>query len=438
MPAELPQELADRAERYLRQFDRGICTLDELENELLGAAHNYADGEYERANPGWAKEAIFDQAAWETVFEAKRQAQAEAGAVYALALAETYEPARGLVEWVFRSPQWRQALEPVARRLTEAGIAGSEAVAAEAETAWFASWRGVLPAEAREAIRGATLASAASMVDLLEADREGDIARAGQIVVAAGQRGCVSPAVHLLRLRVAEGRPVAASQIASLLDPGELAGSGEFGGITRMAVELLADGADAAALAWSSAIDDAALFHAPDERPTIYAGREPYFEYHDDRQRRDHGPSRCVALCNCGDARLLGALALVDWIAGNKERAKVRAASCDRGSDPNGWSAAGVELLAEWVLSRRLEPIDRVQALTGMLERAGRSHVDLGLLGIQIHAELVELAEVVGNRDAIAHHQARAEWFRGRPMMDLHFEPFQFQSLLSRLPLVNT
>ena len=72
MPAELPQELADRAERYLRQFDRGICTLDELENELLGAAHNYADSEYERANPGWAKEAIFDQAAWETGFDGQQ------------------------------------------------------------------------------------------------------------------------------------------------------------------------------------------------------------------------------------------------------------------------------------------------------------------------------------------------------------------------------
>lgn len=63
-----------------------------------------------------------------------RQAQAATGATYALALAGTYEPARGLVEWVFRSPQWRQALTPVVRRLAPAGATGPKAMAAEAET----------------------------------------------------------------------------------------------------------------------------------------------------------------------------------------------------------------------------------------------------------------------------------------------------------------
>lgn len=57
------------------------------------------------------------------------------------------------------------------------------------------------------------------MIDLFEADREGDMARVAEIVTTSGRAGCVSPAVHLLRLRRAEGWLVAASEIAALLDP---------------------------------------------------------------------------------------------------------------------------------------------------------------------------------------------------------------------------
>lgn len=433
----LPPELATRVERLLAQFDRGLVTHSELQNELLEAVHGFAGQEYERTHPDWAKDALFDRTIWETEVEAKRQAEAEVGAAYALAVARSYEQANGLVEWVFGSPQWRQALETVTVLLTEAGDVGSDAVADMASLAWAATHRGVLPAAARQAVRGAAPGSGLSLVDLLESDREGDPARVAEIISEAGQRGCVSPAIHVLRLRRGEGRRIAAPELAALLDSTELAAQGEFGGITHIAVELLADSADARALAWSSAVDDSALFHAPEDGPGIYSGWEPIRNYHSDRQGRDHSPHWCVQLCDCGDARLLGALAAVDWLAGNHDHAQMRAAHCDRGSDPQGWSASGVELLAEWVTSRRAKATDRVQALDALIEHSDGSHVDLGLLGVQIHGELAELSSV-DDQKAAAHHRARADWFRARPEMRLHFELFQFPALLTRLPLVNS
>lgn len=438
MPPELPPELAKRVERLHAQFDRGLVTHSELQNELLEAVHNFAGKEYERTHPEWAKDALFDRAIWETEFEAKRQAETEAGAAYALAVARSYEHADGLVDWVFSSPQWHQALQPVTALLSEAGEVGPDAVADKASLAWVAARRGVLPTAAREVVRGAAPGNGLSMVDLLESDREGDPARVAEIIAEAGQRGCASPAIHVLRLRRAERRRIAAPELAALLDPTQLAARGEPGGITHIAVELLADGADDEALRWSSAVDDSALFHAPAERPGVYSGWEPFHRYHLDRQSHDHSPNWCVPLCDCGDARLLGALAAVDWLAGDPDRAQVRAAGCDRGSDPQGWSASGVDLLAEWVASRPLDATDRTGALSDMIENSDRSHVDLGLLGVQIHGELAELSTVVDDHDAAAHHQARSDWFTARPEMRLHFESFQFQSLLHRLPLVNT
>jgi hypothetical protein len=437
VPTALPQDLVEQSERVLLQFERGILTRDELEAELLEAAHGLASREFERAHPGWAREEMFDGGAWTTGFVAKRQAEDEMGAAYALALAQVYDNAGGLIDWVFRSSQWRQALGPVTTRLAEAGAAGHESVAAMASTAWAAAMRGVLPREAREAVRGAPLDSETAMIDLLESDREGAAARTAELVAAAGERGCVSPAIHLLRMRRTEDRQVAAAHVASLLDPESLADRGEFGGITHMSVELLADGADNEALSWSSAIDDSLLFHTPAGRPTTDSGHDAYAAHQDDRRHRVHGLGTCVQLCNSGDARLLGALAAIDWIAGNARRAHERAAACDRGADPNGWSASGVELLAGWVLSRTLEPPDRLRAIAGLIEYGNRAHVELGLLGAQIHSEAAELSRVVGNHDEVAHHQARANWFRARPQMHLHFEPFQFDSLLGRLPAVS-
>lgn len=433
----LPAELAKQAERYLAQFDRGIITFDELENELIGAAHSLAGREFERSHPDWSKNVLFDRAAWETCFEAKRRAEAELGATFALALAEVYEQAAGLVAWVFRTPQWRQALKPVTARLIEAGNEGAGAMESEASLGWSASWHGVLPPEARQAVRDAALDSEASMIDLLEADREGDAARVAQIVAASGRLGCVSPALHVLRLRRQEGRPVAASEVAALLDPGGLAEQGEFGGLTHMAVELLADGATETAVAWSSAVDDAQLFHAPAERPTIYSGHAPYRAYHQDRLTRDHGPGWCVQWCNTGDARLLGALATVDWIGGDHDRARERATACDRGADQQGWSASGVELLAEWVLSRDLEPAERFEALNAMTERGVRAHVVFGLLSDQIDEELAELSALLDRPpEEAAQHRTNLDRIRAKPKMYLHFEPFQFPSLLERLPHV--
>lgn len=438
MPSELPPELAKRVERLHAQFDRGLVTHSELQNELLEAVHRFAGQEYERTHPDWAKDALFDREIWETAFEVTRQAEAKAGATYALAVARSYEHADGLVEWVFSSPQWRQALEPVTALLSEAGEVGPDAVADTASLAWVAARRGVLPTTARDAVRGAAPGSGLSLVDLLESDREGDPARVAEIITEAGQRGCASPTIHVLHLRRTEGRRIAAPELAALLDPTELAAQEEFGGITHMAVELLADGADDEALRWSSAVDDSVLFHAPEESPGIYSGWEPFRNYYSDRQGRDHSPYWCVPLCDCGDARLLGALAAVDWIAGDPDRAQMRAAACDRGSDPQGWSASGVDLLAEWVASRPLDAVDQTSALSDMIKHSGRSHVDLGLLGVQIHGELAELSTVVGDHDAAAHHRTRMDWFEARPEMRLHFESFQFQSLLHRLPLVNT
>jgi hypothetical protein len=421
------------AERCLMSFDRGFMTLDELEKNLWDAVHSFAEQEFDRAHPEWGTDALFDRnrMSWETASETRRQSTAEAGAAYALALTKKHEHASGLVERVFGSPQWQQALEPIRAKLSQAAADGLESLEAVASTGWLAALRGVLPPAAREPVRGAPLSAETAMIDLLECDREGNAVRVGEIVAAAGQRGCVSPAVHLIRFRRNEGRPVAAAEVAAVLDPKDLAERGEFGGITHMAAELLAGGADALAAEWSSLVDDDRLFHRPEERD-----RHDLRAHYKDWRERAHGPGWCVHMCNEGDARLLGALAAIDWCVGSEERALVRAAACDAGSDLTGWSAAGVELLARWVLSRRLESTERSSQLLDLIKRSDDSHVDLGLLGVQIHSELAELAEEAGDQDAAAHHRLQAEWFRARPRMRLHFEPFQFPSLLSRLPLL--
>lgn len=430
MPSDLPPELAIQADRLFAQFDRGLVTVDELENELVATVHDFAGEEFERGHLDWATGgALLDQIAWETRPEVKRQTEAEVGAEYALALAEEHRSARGLVGRVFDSPQWRKSLGQVQASLIDAAAAGLDSIEAVSSTGWRAAWLGVLPPEVRDAVRNAPLDSEAAMIDLLESDREGDAPRVAQIVAASGRRGCVSPAVQVLRLRRSEGRPAGAAEIAGLLDHVDLADRSEFGGMTHMAAELLAGGEDTQAAEWSCLVDDTRLFHA-----SVDPDRDALRSYHQDQSERTHGPS-CVRLCNDRDARLLGALALVDWIGGAQERAENRARACDAGSDTFGWSAAGVELLAGWVLSRRLGPADRISPLLKLIERSIRARVDLGLLGVQVHTELAELSTVAGNPDAAAHHRARADWFRSRPTMHLHFEPFQFPSLLSRLPL---
>ncbi|MEQ7845758.1 hypothetical protein [Nocardioides kribbensis] len=213
MPLGLPPDLARTAERTLRSYDRGLMTRDELDEALWNDVHTFAEQEFDRAHPDWADEALLgrDAVAWEIGFEARGNAAAQAGAAYALALADKHEHATGLVARVFGSPQWQQALEPVRARLTKAATAGPEAMEALAWTGWLAALRGVLPPEAREAVRAAPVSPAIAMVDLLEADREGDSTRVEEIVAAAGQRGCVSPAVGLIRFRRNEGRSVAVS-----------------------------------------------------------------------------------------------------------------------------------------------------------------------------------------------------------------------------------
>jgi hypothetical protein len=301
----------------------------------------------------------------------------------------------------------------------------------QSRTAWLAAWRNVLPRAVRETVRNAPVGSVASLVDLLESDREGDDAQVAQIVSTFGRQGCVSPAVHLLRFRREEGRSVNAAGIAALLDAVGLAERGEFGGITHIATELLADGADSEAIAWSSSVDEARLFLWSAE-----PDREALEAYYQDRYERNHG-LWCVQLCNESDARLLGALALVDWTGGARDQAKARALACDQGSDTNGWSAAGVELLAGWVLSQDLASTERIARLRAAINESQRSHVDLGPLGVQLHAELAGLLAEVGDDEGATHHHAQADRFRSKPTMRLHFQSFQFPALLGRLPLIN-
>jgi hypothetical protein len=58
----LPPELAKRVGRLLAQFDRGLVTHSELQNDLLEAVHRFAGQEYERTHPDWAKDALLDRA----------------------------------------------------------------------------------------------------------------------------------------------------------------------------------------------------------------------------------------------------------------------------------------------------------------------------------------------------------------------------------------
>lgn len=438
MSSDLPSDLVRRADLLFERFDQGVVlSLDELERHLMEAVHEFALDEYARSRSDRVKDTRFDRATWEDEFEAKQQAVAEVTATLALTVAREYEHATGLVEWVFSSPHWRQALEPVTSLLAEAGEDGPDSVAAITSMARLAAERGVLPAAARHAVRGALLGSEMSLVDLLESDREGNAARVSEIITEAGGRGCVTPALRVLRLRRAEGRTVDAAGLSALLDPEELAACGEFGGVTHIAVELLADQADTEALKWTSAVTDAALFHSPGERPGIRAGGETFEYLRLDRQNRDHVPNWCVPLCSSGDARLLGVLAAVDWLAGNDIRAQARAVDCIGRAGSHNWSASGAELLAEWVTSRPLEPTERSCALYALIAHGERAHVDLGLLGMQIHGELADLATATGNREMASLHVIRADWYKVRPEMRLHFESFQFPALLARLPRAN-
>lgn len=418
-PSELPSELIKQVERRLKLHKSVSSPRDVLEDDLLEILHEYAGRaiEWERAN---VDVPIAPASRWQ-----------ERAAQYALMVSERYDQAEGLVEHVFASTQWRLATGRVRAQLRKAAVAGPDALEAMASTGWLAASRGVLPVEVRESVRSAEPGTRVSMIDLIESDREGEFSRVGDLITAVGHSGCTSPAVRLIRLRLDEGRPGAARSIAAFINPEELAAKGEFGAITHMAAELCADGADDEALKWSSCVDDTRLFHETEDHGTWLARQQV-------RRSPSHRRAWCVRLCDSADARLLGALALIDWTGGLEARALDRAERCDAGEDTFGWSASGVQLLADWVLTRNLPSAQRRVALDQLVEQSGRSHVDLGLLGVQFHSELAELAAVVGRSGLVAQHRGRAEWFVSHPTMRLHFEEFQFPSLLSRLPLAAT
>lgn len=423
----LPRELAEDVSRTAAYFDRGLITREELGQELLGSLARFVVAEFEGVRPDPGVVPGMTEEGW-VAWGIDGRKQHQRLASLAVSVASCYAPGVEVVCRVFDGPAWRVVLPMVQDGLVAAAVGGH--LEPLAWTAWQAARRGVLPRRAREAVRGVRSDSALVAVDLVESDREGDASRVAQIVAGAGERGCVSAVVELLRVRRAEGRAVEAAAVARLLSADELAERGEFGGIALVAAELLADGEDVWAARWSGRVEDDLLWT---RSQCEGAG---WKEYGDDRLARRHGPGRCLPMCNERDARLFGALAFIDWVAGDVDRALSRAARCDAGCDVSGWSAAGVELLAGWVLTRRSCPSDRVGQLLLLLHRAELQHVALGLSGVQLHSEIAELSAIAGNAEAAGYHSCRAGLFERSPVMQLHIEPFQFPTLLSRFPRV--
>ena len=104
------------------------------------------------------------------------------------------------------------------------------------------------------------------------------------------------------------------------------------------------------------------------------------------------------------------------------------------GVDPFGWSAAGLLMLSRWVLSLGLSPRPRISALLEIVDM-GRRHVEMGPLGLQVHRELSQLYDQLDEPAKSAVHRRVSETYRDQTNMTLHLEPFQFPSLLARLPI---
>lgn len=146
-------------------------------------------------------------------------------------------------------------------------------------------------------------------------------------------------------LRAAEWLPAVLQQ--------EQHGEGWDDAVARVAILLAGCHADDLARQWSDAVDDDRL-----------------------------GPR---------EESILRPLGFVDWLAGERERARRRAAR--EATWGLGWATAGDQALGQWVLTTfETDPVARAEALEGIRPR----HTWLGLIRAQICLDLAVLTGDVG------------------------------------------
>lgn len=395
---DLPDDLKEKVDRALAQYTRCLLTADEFAGRLTELAA-------EQANKSTEGDTTF----------------------FGLMIARTYDVPLAflglMVDWCDQVPSDLQA------KLDEALVAESrkpwdefECEAAQV-AAQFAAY-GPVPPPVRAAVRQAPGGSWSSWVELRESAREGGWSRVDDLVRDAAERGCVSYALVAVDLFRAWGEPEesAVRRGVAMLDPAHLRARASWGGLALVAARLAAAGLDTEAGRWSDVVEDGRLYH---HDPDVWSRTE---------WPPRHGDG-CLPGCYADDASLLGALSFIDVLTGREDRALVRARSCDRGSDGQGWSSVADVFLARWVESRSLPADERAGLLAGLSAK----HTWLGLLQAQISTDLADLAQRRGDVDLARALRVDATEALERPVVRL-FSPvgFAFQGLLTRLPVLES
>lgn len=249
----------------------------------------------------------------------------------------------------------------------------------------------------------------ASLLSLLDALREGDRDRVQSLVTYAARHGCVGP----LRTAMAFERPALSSaeclETIACFDLASLRSEGRWGAIAACAALAARHCAFDLALSWSGAVEDE---HLVDGKPGLCA--------------TSHGWG-CDSACSMISSQLLGVLATVDWVCGERERAVQRAGSF-LARDDGGWPSAVERALTQWVLAQAAPSAARYT----LLAKIGDADDWLGLLAAQVAQDKADLCT---DPDAAAVHTQARDHALARPQPRLHFGAFDFDDVLWALPV---
>ena len=369
-----------RAGRAVRLYDRGTITGDELASELLDALEP-----------------------WDP------DMRAHAVEVMAL-LAHAGAPTPVLrYAYLFADPATMQALDPLVDLELADAEEEPEIPDPLASLAITVVERRALPESFLRSVADRGTPGLASLISLLDALREGDRDRTVALISDAARRGCIGP---LRRAAAYEPPALSPPEILDVLDRFDvdnLCAEGRWGTLAAGAALAARHTSPGVALTWSAAVDDARLI---DGGPPI--GGDP------------HG-WECDSACSMTASQLLGVLAAVDWVSGERARAIRRASGVPERERLKAFSEVE-RALARWVLAQAAPPLDRPALLDGIKS----PHSWLGLLKAQIEQDLADLAE---DPERVDERERGRALGLARPQPRPYFGSFEFEDVLWALPV---